>query len=103
MQRLPYTCSMIELTDLKAMDKSSIDAQVQQAIATHGLRYPPAIVYNARSIGPVAFNKLIDAGFEPIYEYRSRHDGRKITTFAYTRPIKDYKYSPQQSIYELNW
>jgi hypothetical protein len=94
MQRLPHTSSMIELSNLSRLSISGIKTLVDRAVSTHGLRYPPAIVYNARSIGPVAFNKLIDAGFEPIYEYRSRHDGRKITTFAYTRPIKDYKFKP---------
>lgn len=94
MHRLPHTCSMIELTNLTRMTREGIAAVVQQAISTHGLRYPPSIVYNARSVNERTLNKLIDAGFEPIYEYRSRADGRKITTFAYTRPIKDYKFKP---------
>jgi len=93
MQRLPYTCSMVELQGCQWATVEQIRHWVNEAYARFGLVNPPAVIYNLAQGTPAQKNKLIDAGFEPIYEYKSRHGNYYVTTYVYEGDIKYTKKS----------
>lgn len=88
MNRLPYTCSMIELQNCQSDTVADIRRKVTDAYQRFGLVNPPAVIYNLAQGTTAQKNKLIDAGFEPIYEYKSRHGNYYVTTYAYAGDIK---------------
>lgn len=93
MQQLEYTCSMIELSGLIHMTKTQILYQVRRAREEYGCQFPGTCIYNALKPTKKQFDKLIECGFVPVFEYQSRHGDGLVTTFMYDGDMP-YEYKP---------